>query len=107
VRDALYVVGGLAIVVFFIVRQLRSDRFEQRSLIFPIGLGIYGAVILNSTSKHHPVTAASAALLCLSAAASVGFGVIRGRARSSCSSAMGSSGNARRGPRSRDGSACS
>jgi hypothetical protein len=68
VRDALYVVGGLAIVVFFIVRQLRSDRFEQRSLIFPIGLGIYGAVILNSTSKHHPVTAAS-----------VGFGVIRGR----------------------------
>ncbi len=78
-RDALYVVGGLAIVVFFIVRQLRSDRFEQRSLIFPIGLGIYGAVILNSTSKHHPVTAASAALLCLSAAASVGFGVIRGR----------------------------
>jgi len=79
VRDALYVVGGLAIVVFFIVRQLRSDRFEQRSLIFPIGLGIYGAVILNGTSKHHPVTAASAALLCLSAAASVGFGVIRGR----------------------------
>ena len=78
-RDALYVVGGLAIVVFFIVRQLRSDRFEQRSLIFPIGLGIYGAVILNGTSKHHPVTAASAALLCLSAAASVGFGVIRGR----------------------------
>jgi len=79
VRDALYVVGGLAIVVFFIVRQLRSDRFEQRSLVFPIGLGIYGAVILNSTSKHHPVTAASAVLLCLSAAASVGFGVIRGR----------------------------
>ena len=78
-RDALYVVGGLAIVVFFIVRQLRSDRFEQRSLIFPIGLGIYGAVILNGTSKHHPVTAASAALLCLSAAASVGFGIIRGR----------------------------
>ena len=37
-RDALYVVGGLAIVVFFVVRQLRSDRFEQRSLIFPIGL---------------------------------------------------------------------
>jgi hypothetical protein len=79
VRDALYVVGGLAIVVFFIVRQLRSERFEQRSLIFPIGLGIYGAVILNGTSKHHPVTAASAGLLGASAAASVGFGVIRGR----------------------------
>ena len=78
-RDALYVVGGLAIVVFFIVRQLRSERFEQRSLIFPIGLGIYGAVILNGTSKHHPVTAASAGLLGASAAASVGFGVIRGR----------------------------
>ncbi len=77
-RDALYVVGGLAIVVFFIVRQLRSDRFEQRSLIFPIGLGIYGAVILNNTSKQHPVTAASAGLLGLSAAASVGFGVVRG-----------------------------
>ena len=78
-RDALYVVGGLAIVVFFIVRQLRSDRFEQRSLIFPVGLGIYGAVILNGTSKHHPVTAASAGLLGLSAVASVAFGVIRGR----------------------------
>ena len=78
-RDALYVAGGLAVVVFFIVRQLRSERFEQRSLIFPIGLGIYGAVILNSTSKQHPVTAASAGLLCLSAAASVGFGVVRGR----------------------------
>ena len=78
-RDALYVVGGLAIVVFVVVRQLRSERFEQRSLIFPIGLGIYGAVILNGTSKHHPVTAASAGLLGLSAAASVGFGVIRGR----------------------------
>ena len=78
-RDALYVVGGLAIVVFFIVRQLRSDRFEQRSLIFPIGLGIYGAVILNNTSKQHPVTAASAGLLGLSAVASVAFGVIRGR----------------------------
>jgi hypothetical protein len=78
-KDALYVVGGLAIIAFFIVRQLRSDRFEQRSLIFPIGLGIYGAVILNGTSKTHPVTAASAALLGLSAVASVGFGVVRGR----------------------------
>jgi hypothetical protein len=29
--------GGTLFVVFFIVRQLRSDRFEQRSLIFPIG----------------------------------------------------------------------
>ena len=36
VGDALYVVGGLAIVVFFVVRQLRSNRVEQRSLSFPI-----------------------------------------------------------------------
>ena len=36
-------------------------------------------MILNGTSKHHPVTAASAGLLAASAAASVGFGVIRGR----------------------------
>jgi hypothetical protein len=34
-RDALYVVGGLAIIAFFVVRQRRSQRFEQRSLIIP------------------------------------------------------------------------
>jgi hypothetical protein len=38
------VLGGLAVVVFFIVRQRRSDRFTERSLLFPIGLGIYGVV---------------------------------------------------------------
>ena len=79
VRAAIYVLGGLAVVAFFVVRQRRSDRFEDRSLIFPIGLGIYGALLLNSTSRHDPVTFASALLLLLSAVASIGFGVVRGR----------------------------
>ena len=79
VKAALYVVGGLAVVVFFIVRQRRSDRFRERSLLFPIALGIYGVVVLNDTSKHHALSAASALLLVLSAVASVGFGVVRGR----------------------------
>ena len=78
-RAALYVLGGLAVIAFFVVRQRRSDRFEQRSLLFPIGLGIYGALLLNGTSRHDPVTFASAALLCVSAVASIAFGVIRGR----------------------------
>ena len=79
VRAAIYVLGGLAVIAFFIVRQRRSDRFEQRSLIFPIGLGIYGALLLNSTSRHDPATFASAVLLLLSAVASIVFGVLRGR----------------------------
>jgi hypothetical protein len=79
VKDALLVLGGLAVVVFFIVRQRRSDRFRQRTLLFPIGLGIYGVVLMNDTSKRHPLTAASASLLTLSAVASIVFGVIRGR----------------------------
>ena len=79
VRAAIYVLGGLAVIAFFIVRQRRSDRFEQRSLIFPIGLGIYGALLLNRASRHDPVTFASAVLLLLSAVASVVFGVLRGR----------------------------
>ena len=79
VRDAIYVIGGLAVVVFFIVRQRRSDRFRERSLLFPIGLGIYGVVRLTGTSEHHALSVASAVLLVLSAVASIGFGVIRGR----------------------------
>ncbi len=79
VRDAIYVIGGLAIVVFFIVRQRRSDRFRERSLLFPIALGIYGIVLLTSTEEHIAVSVASSVLLVLSAAASLGFGVIRGR----------------------------
>jgi hypothetical protein len=79
VRDAIYVVGGLAVVVFFIVRQRRSARFRERSLLLPIGLGVYGVVLLNDTTKHHALTVASAVLLVLSAVASIGFGLIRGR----------------------------
>jgi hypothetical protein len=78
-RDALYVAGGLAIIAFFIVRQRRSDRFEQRTLLIPAGLAVYGIVLLDRTSKQHHLTAASAVLLTVSAAASVGFGVFRGR----------------------------
>jgi len=78
-KDAIYVVGGVVVVVFFIVRQRRTDRFRERSLIFPIAVGIYGLVLLTDTAKHQALTVASAALLILSAAASVGFGVIRGR----------------------------
>ena len=78
-RDALYVLGGLAVVVFFVVRQRRSDRFREKSLLFPLALGIYGAVLLLDTTKHHALTLASIVLLVLSAAASTGFGVIRGR----------------------------
>jgi hypothetical protein len=79
VKDAIYVLGGIGIVVFFIVRQRRSDRFSERSLLFPIGLGVYGVVLLTDTSQHHALSIASAVLLVLSALASIGFGVIRGR----------------------------
>jgi hypothetical protein len=79
VRDAIYLLGALAVIVFFIVRQRRSDRFRERSLLFPIGLGIYGIVLLTDTSEHHALTVASAVLLILSLVASIGFGVLRGR----------------------------
>jgi hypothetical protein len=79
VRTAIYVVGGLAVIVFFIVRQRRSDRFRERSLLFPLALGVYGVVVLTDTTKHHSLSIASGALLMLSAVASVGFGVVRGR----------------------------
>jgi hypothetical protein len=79
VKAALYVVGGLAVVAFFIVRQRRSDRFRERSLLFPIALGVYGVVVLNDSTKHHAVSVVSAVLLVLSAVASIGFGVVRGR----------------------------
>jgi hypothetical protein len=79
VTSAIYVIGALAVVVFFIVRQRRSDRFSDRSLLFPVGLGIYGVILLADTSEHHALSIASAVLLVLSALASIGFGVIRGR----------------------------
>jgi hypothetical protein len=41
-RTALYVVGGLAIIAFFVVRQRRSDRYRERSLLLPLALGLYG-----------------------------------------------------------------
>ena len=78
-KDAIYVLGGLAVVVFFIVRQRRGDRFRERSLLFPIALGIYGVVLLTDTSKHVSLNVASVLLLILSALASIGFGVVRGR----------------------------
>lgn len=79
VKAALYVLGGLVVVAFFIVRQRRSDRFRERSLVFPIALGIYGVVVLSDSTKHHALTVASTVFLVLSALASIGFGVIRGR----------------------------
>jgi hypothetical protein len=79
VKAAIYVLGGLAVVVFFVVRQRRSDRFRERSLLFPTALGIYGGVVLTDTTKHHTLSLASGVLLVLSAVASIGFGVIRGR----------------------------
>ena len=78
-KDALYVLGGLAVIVFFIVRQRRSDRFRERSILFPLALGIYGVVLLTNTSKHLSLNVASSVLLVLSGLASIGFGVIRGR----------------------------
>ena len=78
-RDAFYVVGGIAIVAFVIVRQRRSERFVERSLIFPLLLGAYGLVLARGAVNREPVTAASVVLLSLSAAASIGFGVFRGR----------------------------
>jgi hypothetical protein len=79
VKDVLYVGGGLAIIAFFILRQMRSDRFRERSLIFPIGLGIYGVAVLDGATRTHSLTAGSTLLLGLSAIASVVFGVVRGR----------------------------
>jgi len=78
-KDAIYVLGGLVVIVFFIVRQRRSDRFRERSFLFPLALGIYGLVLLTDTSEHHALSIASAVILVLSAAASVGFGVVRGQ----------------------------
>lgn len=78
-KDALYILGGLVVVVFFIVRQRRSDRFRERSLLFPLALGIYGVVLLTDTSEHRALSTASAVILVLSAVASIGFGVIRGQ----------------------------
>ena len=78
-RTVLYVVGGLAIIAFFVVRQRRGDRYRERSLILPIALGVYGLALLRGTWRHDRLTVASVVLLGLSASASIGFGVFRGR----------------------------
>ena len=78
-RGAVYVIGGLAIIAFFVVRQRRSERFEQRSLLIPAALAVYGLVLLDHTTRRDPFTASSGALLSLSAVASICFGIFRGR----------------------------
>ncbi|MGN6379325.1 MAG: hypothetical protein ACTHNU_10275 [Gaiellales bacterium] len=78
-HTALYALGGLAIVTIFVVRPRRSDRYRERSLILPLVLGAYGLVLLRGTSHHDRLTLASILLLLLSATASIGFGLYRGR----------------------------
>ena len=78
-RAALYALGGLAVVTVFVIRQRRSDRYRERSLILPLALGLYGLALLRGTWRQDSLTLASATLLLLSALASVGFGAFRGR----------------------------
>src|SRR4029077_4488909 len=78
-KDALYVVIALGVVAFFIVRQRRSDRFRERSLLFPLALGVYGVVLLTQTSEHNSVTTASAVLPLPGVLSSIALGGIRGR----------------------------
>jgi hypothetical protein len=78
-KGAAYVAAGLAIVAFFIIRQRRSNRFVQRSLLFPLLLGLYGAFLVSGTLRHGSASASSVLLLSLSAVASIGFGIFRGR----------------------------
>jgi hypothetical protein len=77
-KEALYIVIAVGVVSFFIVRQRRSDRFRERSLLFPLALGVYGALLLTHVVERDAVGAASFVLLLLSATASITFGVIRG-----------------------------
>ncbi|HET7170130.1 MAG TPA: hypothetical protein VFI18_00680 [Gaiellales bacterium] len=78
-RTALYALGGLAIVAIFVVRQRRSDRYRERSLLLPLVLGLYGLALLRGTWRHDRLTVVSTVLLALSALASIGFGAFRGR----------------------------
>jgi hypothetical protein len=78
-RTALYALGGLAIIASFVVRQRRSGRYRERSLILPLALGLYGLALLRGTWPHDRLTVASILLLGLSALASIGFGAFRGR----------------------------
>ncbi len=63
-RAALYALGGLALVTVFVVRQRRSDRYRERSLILPLALGLYGLALLRGTWRHDPLTSASAVCCC-------------------------------------------
>lgn len=83
-KDVVYIALAVGLAAFLIARQRRSDRFRERSLALPLALGIYGAVVLTRTSEHDSLTAASAVLLLASAAASIVFGVIRGRTIELC-----------------------
>ena len=75
----MYVLAALLLVPLFIVRQRRSERFRERSFLLPLALGVYGAVLLVNISEQDAFTVASAVLLVVSAAASILFGVVRGR----------------------------
>jgi hypothetical protein len=66
------------VLAFFIVRQRRSDRFRERSLLFSSTLGLYGAVLLTHVLEARCAATTSIVLLLLSALASIPFGVIRG-----------------------------
>lgn len=61
------------------MRQRRSERFEQRSLLVPAALAVDGIVLLDHTTRRDPFTVSSAVLLTISAGASIVFGVFRGR----------------------------
>jgi hypothetical protein len=79
VKDAAYVLAAIAVVVYVVARQRRGDRFVQRSLLFPLVLGIYGVFLVRGAVDRDAVSALSLGLLALSAAASIGFGIFRGR----------------------------
>ena len=72
-------IGGLAIIAVFVLRQRRSERFQERSLFIPAALAVYGLVLVDHTLRRDPFTATSGLLLSLSAVASISFGVFRGR----------------------------
>ena len=78
-KGAALVLAGIAVVVLFVARQRRGERFVQRSLLFPLALGVYGAFLVRGAVDHDTVSALSLVLLALSAAASIGFGIFRGR----------------------------
>ena len=78
-EPVVFVLIALVLIPLFIVRQRRSERFRERSFFFPLALGAYGAVVLVNISERDAITTASAVLLIVSAVASIGFGVIRGR----------------------------